>query len=118
MRKYFAHLTSLILIVSLAISAVASDASKMLVLDVRTPVEYSEKHLVETTNVDFLNPNFKTEIAKYDREKTYKLYCRSGNRSSKAIQIMKDLGFKSLENLGSLQEAAKKLDRNCEPAGC
>ncbi|MBL7555236.1 MAG: rhodanese-like domain-containing protein [Bdellovibrionaceae bacterium] len=44
----------------------------------------------------------------------YKVYCRSGNRSGQAMQLMKSLGFKDVENLGSLMQASQRLSRKCE----
>jgi phage shock protein E len=37
------------------------------------------------------------------------LYCRSGNRSQKATDILLNAGFDQVENLGGIQEAAEKL---------
>lgn len=100
-------------------SIVYADSSDFIVLDVRTIEEYSSGHLKNTSNIDFLKADFKEQISKLDKSKTYKLYCRSGNRSGKALELMKNLGFSNLENLGSLKDAAKKLQRACDgPSGC
>ena len=85
---------------------------KDIILDVRTPKEFSEGHLPQAVNVDFLNPNFKSEIAKLDKADTYKIYCRSGRRSGQAVIVMKDLGFKNLENLGGYEDAKKAIPAN------
>jgi rhodanese-related sulfurtransferase len=34
-----------------------------------------------------------------DRDKTYLLYCRSGNRSGRALALMKKLGFKRVTHM-------------------
>ena len=34
-----------------------------------------------------------------NKDKTYFVYCRSGNRSGQACKLMGDLGFKNLYNL-------------------
>ena len=44
-------------------------------------------------------------------EKIY-LYCRSGNRSGKAADILISIGYKDVINLGSLESAAEQLKRN------
>ena len=95
-----------------------ADTSNFNIIDVRTADEYSNGHVKDSTNIDFLKPDFKEQILKLDKTKTYKLYCRSGNRSGQAMKIMKSLGFKDVENLGSLNQAAKKLNRTCEPVNC
>lgn len=93
---------------------VYADTSEFIVLDVRTPFEYSEVHVKGSLNIDFLNKNFKMNVLRLDKLKIYKVYCRSGNRSSQAERLMKSLGFKDVENLGSVNQASKKLNIACE----
>lgn len=83
--------------------------AKDIVVDVRTPQEFASGHTKSAINIDFKNDNFKTEILKLDKNAVYKLYCRSGNRSGQALKVMTDLGFKKLQNLGSLEDARKSL---------
>ncbi|MEY4616226.1 MAG: hypothetical protein RJB66_1186 [Pseudomonadota bacterium] len=94
-----------------------SHAKEFLILDVRTPVEFNDNHLVGAMNIDFLSPTFKGEVEKLDKNKVFKIYCRSGNRSGKALGVMRDMGFKDLENLGSLTEASRKLNIRCAKQG-
>lgn len=70
-----------------------------LLVDVRTPSEFNISHIPGAINVDYENSNFIVEIAKLDKTKTYFVYCRSGNRSSKAISIMKNEGIKNIYEL-------------------
>ena len=42
---------------------------------------------------------FKEDLDKLDKDKAYFIYCRSGNRSGRAMPIMKELGFKEVYNL-------------------
>lgn len=90
-----------------------ADTSKFVVIDVRTPQEYADSHVVGAENIDFYEPAFQETIAKLDKNKTYKLYCRSGNRSGQAERMMKSMGFKDVENIGSLQQAADRLKAQC-----
>ncbi|MBS1972610.1 MAG: rhodanese-like domain-containing protein [Bdellovibrionales bacterium] len=83
--------------------------AKVVILDVRTPEEYSKDHVAAAMNIDVKNPNFKTEVSKLSREDEYKVYCASGRRSTQAVSIMQELGFKHLENLGGLENAKKVL---------
>ncbi|MNL52041.1 Thiosulfate sulfurtransferase PspE precursor [compost metagenome] len=89
---------------------------KEVYLDVRTPKEYEEEHVPQAINIDVLNANFKTEVAKLNRDDDYKVYCRSGKRTAQAIAIMKDLDFKHMENLGGLEDA-KKVYNKAHPTG-
>lgn len=70
-----------------------------ILLDVRTPGEWNAGHLQDAILVDFMAADFHTRIQKLDQEKTYYVYCRSGNRSSKASLIMKQMGFKKVYNV-------------------
>lgn len=82
--------------------------SGVITLDVRTPGEFMEGHLVNAINIDVENPSFATEIAKLDKTATYAVYCRSGRRSANAIATMKDAGFTSTFNLNAgVQEWAQ-----------
>lgn len=75
------------------------DTPGAVLLDVRTPSEYAEGHLKSAINIDFYNATFTDEIAKLDKSKTYFVYCRSGNRSGKAVAQMRKAGFEHLYDL-------------------
>lgn len=106
------------LFVFLQIHQAYADTKNIIVLDVRTLEEYKESHVKDAVNIDVLNPEFKLKVQKLDKNKSYKLYCRSGNRSGQAEKLMKSMGFKDVENIGSLSQAVKKMNRNCEGKGC
>lgn len=82
--------------------------SAEIVIDVRTPVEWSEGHLQSSDNIEWQNIlSIKESISK--NEKIY-LYCRSGNRSGKATKILIDAGFTNVTNAGSMSQAGELLD--------
>ncbi|MCH8557464.1 MAG: rhodanese-like domain-containing protein [Balneolia bacterium] len=71
------------------------------VIDVRTAGENSEGQLkITDTNLDVLNGEFQKAITEMDKDKTYYLYCRSGNRSGQAARMMKQEGFENVFNVG------------------
>lgn len=71
------------------------------VIDVRTQEEFDAGHLTLTEfHRDLLNGDFEASLDELDKEDTYYLYCRSGNRSGKAAKIMKDNGFEHVFNIG------------------
>lgn len=72
----------------------------VVVLDVRTPDEFSEGHIDGAKNIDFLDDaKFKAEAAKLDKSKTYLVHCQAGGRSSKSLKVFQDLGIKNLIHL-------------------
>lgn len=79
-------------------------AGKAYLVDVRTPEEFDGGHLQYATNINFNSPEFKTQIAKLDKHKPVYLYCRSGNRSGKAADTLKALGFHSYYNIGGFEQ--------------
>lgn len=79
--------------------SLSSKTADSIIIDVRTPEEFNAGHIDTSINVDFENPNFKSEIAKLDKDKTYFIYCRSGNRSGQALDIMKQEGINKIYDL-------------------
>ncbi len=74
-------------------------SEKGILLDVRTPGEFADGHLANCTLIDFNSPDFPTKISGLDKEENYFIYCRSGNRSMRAIQLMHQMGFKKMANM-------------------
>jgi phage shock protein E len=70
-----------------------------ILLDVRTAKEVAEEHLANSVNIDFFGDDFKEELAKLDKSKPVMVYCHSGRRSGKTVEILKELGFKEIYNL-------------------
>ena len=80
------------------------------VIDVRTPDEWSSGHLENAMNVEWQDIlNITNSVTK--DEKIY-LYCRSGNRSGRATQILIDAGYSNVTNAGSLKQASDLLNLN------
>ena len=69
------------------------------VIDVRTPEEYSEVHIANAQNIDYLSPTFEEDITKLDREKPIILYCKGGTRSAKCAKKMEEAGFEKIYDL-------------------
>jgi rhodanese-related sulfurtransferase len=77
----------------------AVDAKEGIVLDVRTPEEFTEGHIPGAMNVDYNGSDFKDKIAQLDKNQKYNVYCRSGKRSAASSQILVESGFKNVVNL-------------------
>lgn len=61
-----------------------------IIVDVRTKEEYDESHIKGSINIPYDEIDEKTNL---DKNKTIIVYCRSGNRSSKAYNTLKTLGY-------------------------
>ncbi len=87
---------------------VQSDNPDLIVLDVRTPDEFSDAHInpngLPLVNLDFYNDSFATELTELDKSKSYVIYCRSGNRSTQTVALLKGMGFENVYHLqGGIQ---------------
>lgn len=70
------------------------------ILDVRTEDEYNDGIIENAINIDIhKGQDFIAELESLDKNKNYYVYCRSGARSAKACEIMKELGFENAFNL-------------------
>lgn len=67
----------------------------LVLLDVRTPVEYAEVHAPKAMNVplDQLNPKALSEDRKFNPAQPVYLLCRSGTRAGKAAEKFAQAGF-------------------------
>lgn len=86
----------------------------IVLIDVRTPDEIKETGSIEgATNIDFKASDFKENVSALDKSKEYIIFCRSGNRSGQASQIMADLGFTNINNLNNAgyDEFSKALSK-------
>ncbi len=70
-----------------------------ILIDVRTPEEFSDGHLPTAVNIDIYDPEFVDRVSRLDPNRPTFVYCRSGSRSYSAALAMTDLGFRSVFNL-------------------
>ena len=110
MKKVIALIASVLLMAGCSSSSGAIDLSVtdfsskvaeagVITLDVRTPGEFAEGHIEGAQLIDFQSGNFENEIATLDKNATYAVYCRSGNRSGQAVKTMQDAGFTNVFNM-------------------
>ena len=76
-----------------------SDKDNEVILDVRTPEEVDQGIIPGAINIDYYSDTFEEEIKKLDHNVPVLVYCRSGGRSSKSMELMNKLGFKEVYNL-------------------
>jgi len=75
-----------------------SQATGVVIIDVRTAAEFNEGHITSALNIDVESMTFNSDIEALDKGVTYALYCRSGNRSGVAAEIMAEAGFTKILN--------------------
>lgn len=73
-----------------------------IILDVRTPAEFAEKHIPNAINVP--NENIGTEEISQlpDKDQLIMVYCRSGRRSKEAAEKLIALGYTNIVEFGGI----------------
>ena len=94
---------------------ILAQQTNIIILDVRTPKEFSAGHLVGATNIDFQASGFEQKLSALDKNKSYLVHCAVGGRSAKARAKMKALNFKSIYHLDvgfkAWEAAGKKVEK-------
>jgi rhodanese-related sulfurtransferase len=69
-------------------------------IDVRTVDEFKAGHIVNAKQADFNQPEqFSKYLSTLNKNGKYLIYCRTGIRSAKAMQLMQDKGFTNVHDL-------------------
>jgi rhodanese-related sulfurtransferase len=72
---------------------------KVQLIDVRTPAEFAEGHLVGARNLDWSGGALETAMPGLEKGAPVLLYCASGRRSAAAREAMKAAGFSDVKDL-------------------
>ncbi len=67
------------------------DKPDLVILDVRTASEYEEGHIEGAVNIPVQELSVRFDELSIEDELL--VYCRTGNRSAQAVDILEDLGF-------------------------
>jgi phage shock protein E len=75
------------------------DEPGTVIIDIRTPEEFGAGRISGAINIDFYAADFADQLAELDRDTTYVVYCRSGNRSASAADTFRELAFTEVNEL-------------------
>ena len=87
------------------------------IIDVRTPGEFAQGYVPEAKLVNVSSSDFMSNIdaLALNKEEPVYVYCRSGNRSKKAMSMLKSSGFTQVYELNSgmigWQKAGKQISK-------
>lgn len=90
--------------------AKAHEQNDALIVDVRTPSEFSTGHIPGAINIPVDKIEKLTKIAK-DTDRPLYLYCASGARSAHAARFMRQKGYTQVENMGGIGGYSGTLER-------
>jgi len=84
--------------------AMMEEESNYIILDVRTPEEFADKHIPDAINIP--NETIGTqEIPELpDKAQLILVYCRSGNRSKQASDKLVRLGYTNVVEFGGIND--------------
>jgi rhodanese-related sulfurtransferase len=71
-------------------------------VDVRTPEEFDSGHIPGAVNISV--ESLATRLDEVPEDKPIVVYCRSGNRSATAADILVENGFQPVYDLGGIQD--------------
>ena len=78
---------------------IKAEGSKIGLIDCRTKGEHNNGHIPNSEHIDLASPDFASKLSFLDKEKSYYVYCASGNRSRTACSQMVNMGFKNIYNV-------------------
>ena len=80
------------------------EESGYIILDVRTPEEFADKHIPEAINIP--NETISTEEIPElpNKDQLILVYCRSGNRSKQASEKLVALGYTNIVEFGGIND--------------
>ena len=84
--------------------AMMEEETQYIILDVRTPEEFAQRHIPGAINVP--NEIIETQALSQlpDKEQLILVYCRSGNRSKQASEKLVGLGYTNVVEFGGIND--------------
>ena len=73
-----------------------------IILDVRTQEEYDQGHIPGAVLIPNTEIEARAEDELLDKNQIILVYCRSGNRSKKAAEILAELGYTNIKEFGGI----------------
>ena len=88
------------------------EESSYIILDVRTPEEFAERHIPGAINIP--NETISTEEIPElpDKDQLILVYCRSGNRSKQASEKLAALGYTNIVEFGGINDWPGETETN------
>lgn len=70
-----------------------TSAKTAMLIDIRTPAEYSKGFILNAVNMDYYDDDFRQKIQSIDTAQVLFVYCQSGGRSAEAVEWMRSSGY-------------------------
>ena len=83
-----------------------------IILDVRRQDEYDEKHIPGAILIPNEVIRERAEAELKDKDQLILVYCRSGNRSKQASEVLKELGYTYIREFGGINDWPYEIESN------
>ena len=106
-----AALLALVLLTSLSACAPAKLSMDNVteIIDTRTAEEYNKSHIVGAINIEMATGGFIAEAVEVENNGTIYVYGETVEEAAEAVVNMRELGFKSVLNIGTFADAQNVL---------
>ena len=106
-----AALLALVLLTSLSACAPAKLSMDNVteIIDTRTAEEYNKSHIVGAINIEMATGGFIAEAVEVENKGTIYIYGETVEEAAEAVVNMRELGFKSVINIGTFADAQNVL---------
>ncbi len=111
MKKFFFFLLAAGIVLGMVLPSFCADGVKPVIIDVRTDAEWNDGHIEGAILIPYELIGERIGTVVKDKSKRIYVYCRSGRRSQIAKENLERLRYKDVVNLGSLEDAAKRMKR-------
>ena len=96
----------LLLMLGLSSLAWAADVTW---IDVRTPEEFSQKHVPDAVNIPYDRIGDEIAALNLDKDSTIYVYCHSGRRAGIAKETLDAMGYTHVVNKGGVDDALAEV---------
>ena len=105
--KFKTFLRGKLLLIGLILSSIAW-AGDVTWIDVRTPEEFSQKHVPEAVNIPYDQIGANISALGLGKDQEIYVYCHSGRRAGLAKKTLDALGYTHVVNVGGVDDALAK----------
>lgn len=88
---------------SMVVSPVDEHVRDVILVDVRTPEEFHKGHKEGALNIPVDEVELLAPQLLPDKNAVIMLYCRTGKRADKAMDVLRNMGYSHLENLNRFE---------------
>ena len=85
--------------------------SDYIILDTRTEEEFAEAHIANAILIPHYEIAQRAEKELPEKDQLILVYCRSGNRSKQASQILADLGYTNVKEFGGIIDWKYEIEK-------